>query len=139
MDNYSNYTANPNAANSQTDAGTKICQNCGAAVAETVAFCTKCGAPMQEAQPQYQQAQQPQYQQMPPQMQQPTIIIQNTNNNTNTNENAALGFAASRARNKWVALLLCFSLVFLVRINSMKAKRVWVSSICSRWVCSELV
>ncbi|MBR6786022.1 MAG: TM2 domain-containing protein [Clostridia bacterium] len=35
------------------------------------------------------------------------------NTNTNNNTNAALGFAASRERNKWVALLLCFFLGFL--------------------------
>ncbi len=123
MDNYNDYNANPNVANAQTyaqnDAGTKICQNCGATVAETEAFCTKCGAPMQQVQPQYQQVQpqyqqvQPQYQQMSPQTQQPTIIIQNTNTNTNTNTNAVAGFMKGRERNKWVALILCVLLGYL--------------------------
>ena len=124
MDNYNDYSANPNLVDaqgySQSTAGTKICSNCGATVAETVAFCTKCGASMQKVQPQqpqYQQTQpqyqqvQPQYQQMP--VQQPTIIIQNTNTNTNTNNNAVTGFMKGRERNKWVALLLCILLGWL--------------------------
>ena len=42
-------------------------------------------------------------------MQQPNIIINNANTNVNTNNNMGNG----RAKNKWVALLLCFFLGIL--------------------------
>lgn len=45
--------------------------------------------------------------------QQPQVVVNNTNTNlnqnTNTNINQSTGATAGRARNKWIALLLCIS------------------------------
>lgn len=49
------------------------------------------------------EAQQPVYPQQP----MPTIIINNTNTNTNTNMNTNAHPMYGRAKNKWVAIILC--------------------------------
>ena len=40
----------------------------------------------------------------------PNIVINNTNTNENVNNNTMNAYMQTRARNKWVALLLCFFL-----------------------------
>ncbi len=66
------------------------CSKCGCAVNDTASFCPVCGAAVQNTK-------QANFQQ------QPVINIVNTNTNTNA-------VAPGNAKNKWVALLLCFFL-----------------------------
>lgn len=76
---------------------TKFCKHCGAKIAEDAVLCTHCGRQVEE---------------IKSQAQQPSIVINNDNNNvnanTNTNQNGGMGYG--RAKNKWVALALCFFL-----------------------------
>lgn len=66
-----------------------FCQKCGAEVEGE--FCSNCGTAANNATSQNQA--------------QPTIIINNTNTNTNT-----VAGMAGRAKNKWVAFVLCLIL-----------------------------
>ena len=100
-----------------------FCPNCGKEAAGN--FCANCGAGIQKPNssnagtppPQtaayqqpytYQQPYNQQYYQRPypnqQAYQQPNVVI----NNVNTNTAAAMGGVFPRAKNKWVALLLCF-------------------------------
>lgn len=73
---------------------TKFCKHCGGKIPADAVLCTLCGRQVEELS---QSAQQPQ------------IIINNDNINTNTNTNM-VGVPGMRAKNKWVAVLLCFFL-----------------------------
>lgn len=73
-----------------------FCQKCGAQIDDAAVVCPNCGVPTQN----YQQNSQPQ--------QQPVINVVNSNTNTNTVVNGA-----GKAKNKWVAFLLCFFLGYL--------------------------
>lgn len=70
---------------------TKFCKHCGGKIPSDAVLCTLCGRQVEEL---AQSAQQPQ------------IIINNDNINTNTNMVGTGG----RAKNKWVAVLLCLFL-----------------------------
>lgn len=75
---------------------TKFCKHCGAKIPEDAVLCTACGRQVEEIK-QNTSAQ-------------PNIIINNDNINTNTNTVVA---GMGKAKNKWVAFLLCFFLGFL--------------------------
>lgn len=67
---------------------TKFCSHCGKEINAEAVVCPNCGCQVG-------------------QMQQPNIVI----NNTNTNTNVVGGYG--RAKNKWAAFLLCFFLGFI--------------------------
>ncbi len=71
---------------------TKFCKHCGSKILADAVICTACGRQVEE---------------LKGEQAQPSIVINNSNANTNTN---IVGGAASRQKNKWVALLLCFFL-----------------------------
>lgn len=71
----------------------KFCKHCGGRIPADAVICTLCGRQVEEIA----QAQAT-----------PNIVINNTN--TNENINAINAYMQTRARNKWVALLLCFFL-----------------------------
>lgn len=71
---------------------TKFCKHCGAKIPEAAVICTICGCQVEELK----------------KSEQPSIVINNANTNTNTNVNA--GVYGLRAKNKWVAFLLCLFL-----------------------------
>ena len=79
---------------------TKFCKHCGAKIPEDAVICTTCGRQVEEiktAQPST-----------------PNIVINNANSNTNTNTNTnVVNCAMGRAKNKWVAILLCVFLGYL--------------------------
>lgn len=68
----------------------KYCSHCGKEVNENAVICPNCGCQVG-------------------QMEQPHIVINNSNSNTNTNVVGGFG----RMKNKWVAFLLCFFIGFL--------------------------
>lgn len=75
----------------------KFCRHCGAKILEAAVICTHCGCQVEEAK----------------HTEQPSIVINNTNTNTNANTNTNnmnAGMFGMRARNKWVAFLLCLFL-----------------------------
>lgn len=74
---------------------TKFCKHCGAKIPEAAVICTQCGCQVEDMK----------------RNEQPSIVINNANTNTNTNVNAAM--FGVRAKNKWVAFLLCFFLGYL--------------------------
>ena len=76
---------------------TKFCKHCGAKIPEKAVICTACGCQVEDI---YNGAQIPQ------------VVINNTNTNTNTNINRNSGYGR-RARNKWVAFVLCLLLGFV--------------------------
>jgi len=61
----------------------KFCKFCGAKILEDAVMCTNCGRQVEQLK-----------------VEQPNIIINNTNTNTNINHTGKL-------KNKWVALFLC--------------------------------
>ena len=71
---------------------TKFCKHCGAKIPEDAVLCTACGRQVEE---------------IKQNAAQPNIVINNENINTNTNTVVA---GMGRAKNKWVAFLLCFFL-----------------------------
>lgn len=71
-----------------------FCQKCGAQIDDAAVVCPTCGVPTQN----YQQNAQPQ---------QPVINVVNSNTNTNVVN------GSGKAKNKWVAFLLCFFLGYL--------------------------
>ena len=79
---------------------TKFCKYCGEKIPEDAVLCTHCGRQVEE---------------IKSLAQQPSIVINNDNNNVNTNsnvnQNGVMGYG--RAKNKWVALALCFFLGYL--------------------------
>ena len=74
----------------------KFCKHCGAPIDKDCVVCSKCGKQVEELH-----------------TQQPQVVINNTNSNVaNANANVASG-AMPKAKNKWVAFLLCFFLGFI--------------------------
>jgi len=75
---------------------TKFCKHCGGKIPEAAVVCTLCGCQVEEIK----------------NPEQPSIVINNanTNTNTNTNTNVNAGVYGLRAKNKWVAFLLCLFL-----------------------------
>ena len=73
---------------------TKYCKHCGQKIPEAAVICTHCGCQVEE---------------MKKSSEQPSIVINNANNNANTNTNTNVNQAmfGVRAKNKWVAFLLC--------------------------------
>lgn len=71
---------------------TKFCKHCGATIPEDAIICTACGRQVEEVRGNSAQ---------------PNIVINNTNTNTNTNVNRNMNGYGGRAKNKWVALILC--------------------------------
>ena len=78
---------------------TKFCKHCGERIPEAAVVCTHCGCQVEEIK----------------HSEQPNIVINNTNTNSNVskNTNVAGGVPGVRARNKWVAFLLCLFLGYL--------------------------
>lgn len=81
-----------NTNNTQPQGNTKFCKHCGGKIAEKAVICPLCGCQVE----QIVGNQQP-------------IVINNTNNNV-ANATAVAGAGYGRAKNKWVALLLCIFL-----------------------------
>ena len=82
-------------SNPATQKKMKFCKHCGAKILEAAVICPQCGCQVEE----------------PKRAEQPSIIINNANTNTNTNSNNInAGMFGMRARNKWVAFLLCLFL-----------------------------
>lgn len=69
---------------------TKFCKHCGEKIADAAVICPKCGCQVEEIK-----------------KEQPSIVINNTNDNANVNINANCG---KKPLNKWISLLLCFFL-----------------------------
>ncbi len=90
-------------------AGMKYCKYCGNRIPWEAVICVHCGCQVEELKS----------------VQQPPVIINNTNDNSSSNNNAndntnvnrnAGGHAVivdGRAKSKWVALILCFFLGYL--------------------------
>lgn len=74
----------------ETQIQTKFCKHCGAKIPVDAVLCTACGRQVEE---------------MKGAAAQPSIVINNANNNSNVNNNM-MGMMG-RAKNKWVALVLC--------------------------------
>ncbi len=77
----------------QESVKTKFCKHCGAKISEDAVICTACGRQVEE---------------LKGAANTPNIVINNANTNANTNV-VGVG-VVGRAKNKWVALLLCFFL-----------------------------
>lgn len=78
---------------SMPETNTKFCKHCGGKINSLAVVCTLCGLQVEElksAAP----------------VQQPNIVINNSNVNTNQNTVAGGGYYGRR-RSKWVAFLLC--------------------------------
>ncbi len=80
----------------EVEAKTKFCKFCGQKIMEEAVICTHCGRQVEE---------------LKREEQQPQVIVNNTNTNTNVNRNINAGYG--RAKDKWVALILCVFLGFL--------------------------
>lgn len=77
---------------------TKFCKHCGEKVAIDAVLCVHCGRQIEEV----------------GSKEQPNIVINNSNTSTNVNTNTnVVGGGAGRAKNKWVALVLCILLGWL--------------------------
>lgn len=74
----------------------KFCKHCGAQIPADAVICTHCGRQVEAVGGGAT----------------PNIVINNTNTNQNTNVNALNAYVAKKARNKWVAFLLCLFLGF---------------------------
>lgn len=78
---------------------TKFCKYCGQKIAEDAVMCIHCGRQVEQLKGE-----------------QPQVVINNSNTNTNTNMNTNTNYAQGanvNAKNKWVALILCFFLGWL--------------------------
>lgn len=71
---------------------TKFCKYCGEKIPEEAVMCTHCGRQVEQLK-----------------SEQPQVVVNNNNTNTNVNRNVGYGIGG-RAKNKWVALLLCIFL-----------------------------
>lgn len=76
---------------------TKFCKHCGNKIPVDAVICTACGRQVEQIKTESSN--------------QPNIVINNSNNNVNTNTNQ-MGGPIGKAKNKWVALLLCFFIGF---------------------------
>lgn len=104
QDTAQNVTDNrqPASEPAQAMAPTKFCKFCGAKIPMDAVICTACGRQVEELR---QAAPSPS-----------NIVINNNNANTNTNVNnqvAAGPMVPARAKNKYIALLLCIFLGFV--------------------------
>lgn len=82
----------------QTTERMKFCRHCGGRIPEAAVICTLCGCQVEEVK----------------KAEQPNIVINNSNTNANTNVSANIGGVFGvRARNKWVAFVLCLFLGYL--------------------------
>lgn len=79
------------------EAPTKFCKHCGGKIPADAVLCTLCGRQVEEV----------------GNAAAPSIVINNSNENVNTNVNTMNAYLQSKAKNKWVAVLLCFFLGFL--------------------------
>lgn len=88
-----------NENNTVTQANMKFCKHCCAKIPSAAVICTHCGCQVEEIH----------------KNEQPSIVINNanTNTNTNTNTNVTAAMFGIKAKNKWVAFLLCLFLGFL--------------------------
>lgn len=86
---------NPNNFQNESTAKTKFCKHCGAKIPEEAVICTACGCQVEDMK----------------NSEQPSIVINNSNNNQNINKNMN-GFGGN-AKNKWVAFCLCLFLGYL--------------------------
>lgn len=79
---------------------TMFCKHCGSQIDKDCVVCPKCGKQVGQLK-----------------SEQPNIVINNSNNNVNTNtnvnKNVNTAVAAGRAKNKWVAFILCLFLGYL--------------------------
>ena len=89
-----NSTATPETSNA---AQQKFCKHCGGKIAAAAVICPLCGCQVEELKEAAGAT--------------PQIVINNANTNSNVNTNVNTGVGA-RAKNKWVALLLCLFLGF---------------------------
>lgn len=80
----------------QSETPTKFCKHCGGKIPVDAVVCTICGRQVEDMHS----------------ATTPNIVINNSNENTNINNNLN-AFVAAKAKNKWVAFLLCFFLGFL--------------------------
>ena len=81
-----------NQTTTQEATRTKFCKHCGAKIPVDAVICTTCGRQVEEIKSASAAT--------------PNIVINNANTNTNTNTNV-VGGTFGRAKNKWIALLLC--------------------------------
>lgn len=100
MENENTVSATENATAAQPQ---KFCKHCGGKIAAAAVICPLCGCQVEELKEAAGAT--------------PQIVINNANTNsnvnTNTNTNANVGgVVGGRAKNKWVALLLCLFLGF---------------------------
>ena len=86
-----------NATETSVTMPTKFCKHCGEKIPLEAVVCTKCGCPVEELK----QA-----------VQQPNIVVNNSNVNTNANANMMAGVPMGRWKNKWVSFFLCLFLGF---------------------------
>lgn len=89
-----------NTAAPAADVKMKFCKYCGNKIMEAAVVCPHCGCQVEEVK----------------HTEQPNIVINNSNVNSNTNTNTNAVTAAMlgvRAKNKWVAFLLCFFFGYL--------------------------
>lgn len=78
---------------------TKFCKHCGTKIPEDAVICTACGRQVEELKTSS--------------ANNPNIIINNANSNTNMNSNTNIAsLRMGKAKNKWVALILCGFLGF---------------------------
>ena len=96
MDNFEQNTVEAN----QTQQSMKFCKHCGQKIPEAAVVCPSCGCQVEELKSSAQN--------------QAPIVINNTNTNANTNVNKNVNVGVGgKAKDKWVALLLCFFLGYL--------------------------
>lgn len=75
------------------DSNSKYCKNCAAVIPKEAVICVKCGCQVEELKSSQQQ-----------------VVINNNNSNVNNNNNNNInkyGARYGKAKNKWVAFLLC--------------------------------
>ena len=73
----------------------KFCKHCGEIIDKDCIICPKCGKQVEELK-----------------VEQPTVVVNNTNTNTNVNRNINNN-AGGRMKNKWTAFFLCLFLGFI--------------------------
>lgn len=95
MENQANNTQAPTAPAPEA---TKFCQHCGGKIPKDAVLCTLCGRQVEKFETATQAAN-------------PQIVINNANSNVNQNVNNNFNPAVMRrAKNKWVAVVLCLLL-----------------------------
>ena len=72
---------------------TKFCKYCGGKIHEDAVLCSHCGRQVEELK----------------KAEQPSIVINNSNQNVNSNTNVA-GMYGGRLKNKWISFFLCLFL-----------------------------